>query len=217
MAQNLPHRFHPGRAISAPANGNGDSGAARTQGISESMFSTIVESDVDSIHTRYYRIAAEAARQVAAAFESAIAKGSITEPALFDRNYIPIANTNPSKHHTAFDAFTDRVLPPIQEPILEQNTGITFAIAVDNNGYLPTHNNCFCLPLTGDYQKDLVGNRTKRIFEDATGRRCGAHTDKVLVQTYRRDTGEVMHDLSVPIYFRGRHWGGFRMGYKASE
>jgi hypothetical protein len=41
-------------------------------------------------------------------------------------------------------------------------------------------------------------------------------TEKVLLQTYRRDTGEVMHDLSVPIFLKGRHWGGFRMGYKAS-
>ena len=41
-------------------------------------------------------------------------------------------------------------------------------------------------------------------------------TEKVLVQTCRGDTGEVMHDLSVPIFLKGRHWGGFRMGYKAS-
>ncbi len=191
--------------------------SARTQGISESMFGTIVESGVDSIHTRYYGIAAQAARQVEAAFGAAIAAGNITEAALFDASYVPIPNTNPVKHHSAFDEFTDRVLPAIQEPILERNPGITFAIAVDRNGYLPTHNNRFCQRLTGNYDKDLSGNRTKRIFDDVTGRRCGSHTNKVLVQTYRRDTGEVMHDLSVPIYLRGRHWGGFRMGYKAQE
>ena len=26
-----------------------------------------------------------------------------------------------------------------------------------------------------------------------------------------------MHDLSVPIYLGGTHWGGFRMGYQAHE
>jgi len=36
------------------------------------------------------------------------------------------------------------------------------------------------------------------------------------LQTYKRDTGEVMHDLSVPIYVRGRHWGGFRVGYRST-
>jgi methyl-accepting chemotaxis protein len=37
----------------------------------------------------------------------------------------------------------------------------------------------------------------------------------MLLQTYKRDTGEIMHDLSVPIYVQGIHWGGFRMGYQA--
>jgi methyl-accepting chemotaxis protein len=189
--------------------------SSRTQGISETMFGTIVEGGIDSIHTRYYHIASEAALLVAAAFESAIDSGDISEAALFDKNYLPIPNTDPAKHHTAFDALADRLLPPLQEQILSRYSGINYAIAVDLRGYVPTHNNRFCKPLTGDYQADLIGNRTKRIFDDATGRRCGAHTEKVLVQTYRRDTGEVMHDLSVPIYLKGRHWGGFRMGYKA--
>ena len=89
--------------------------------------------------------------------------------------------------------------------------------AVDENGYFPTHNRKFAKPLTGDYQKDLVNNRTKRIFSDRTGSRCGAHTKRFLLQTYKRDTGEVMHDISAPIYVNGRHWGGFRMGYKDKD
>ena len=34
----------------------------------------------------------------------------------------------------------------------------------------------------------------------------------MLLQTYKRDTGEILHDLSVPIMVNGRHWGGFRIG-----
>jgi methyl-accepting chemotaxis protein len=37
-----------------------------------------------------------------------------------------------------------------------------------------------------------------------------------LLQTYKCDTGEVMHDLSVPIYVNGKHWSGFRIGYKVA-
>jgi methyl-accepting chemotaxis protein len=70
--------------------------------------------------------------------------------------------------------------------------------------------------LTGDYETDLVNNRTKRIFNDRTGSRCGSNTKPFLLQTYKRDTGEVMHDLSVPIYVGGKHWGGFRIGYRSS-
>jgi methyl-accepting chemotaxis protein len=37
------------------------------------------------------------------------------------------------------------------------------------------------------------------------------------LQTYKRDTGEVMHDLSAPIYVNGKHWGGFRIGYRSAS
>jgi methyl-accepting chemotaxis protein len=81
---------------------------------------------------------------------------------------------------------------------------------------VPTHNDKFAKALTGNYDMDLINSRSKRLFNDRTGSRCGSHTKKMLLQTYKRDTGEIMHDLSVPIYVGGRHWGGFRMGYKAS-
>ena len=64
------------------------------------------------------------------------------------------------------------------------------------------------------FEYDNAGNRTKRIFSDPVGKRCGSHEQPFLLQTYRRDTGEVLHDISAPIYVKGRHWGGFRIGYK---
>lgn len=85
------------------------------------------------------------------------------------------------------------------------------------NGYFPTHNKCFDQPLTGNYDVDLVKSRSKRIFNDPTGIRCGSHTESFLLQTYKRDTGEIMHDLSVPIYVGGKHWGGFRVGFAAEK
>ncbi|WP_245232821.1 hypothetical protein [Thiorhodococcus minor] len=80
---------------------------------------------------------------------------------------------------------------------------------------MPTHNARFSQPLTGDPAQDLANNRTKRRFDDPVGRRCGAHELSFLIQTYRRDTGEIMHDISAPLYVNGRHWGGCRIGYLA--
>ena len=71
--------------------------------------------------------------------------------------------------------------------------------------------------MIGDRARDLLNNRTKRLFDDPVGKRVGAHELPALLQTYRRDTGEIMHDLSVPIYVRGRHWGGFRVGYPPQQ
>jgi len=168
-------------------------------------------------HDTIRGIAVGTAKQIGALFEAAIAKGEISEAALFDRRYEPIANTNPQKFHSGFDRFTDSVLPPIQEAILEDYSFVLFAGAVDENGYFPTHNRRYSKPLTGDYQTDLLNNRTKRIFNDRTGARCGSSTAEFLLQTYKRDTGEVIHDLSAPIFVNGRHWGGFRVGYRAHD
>jgi len=97
---------------------------------------------------------------------------------------------------------------------LARHKQVQYAIAVDRKGYAPTHNNKFNQPLSGNYDRDLIQNRSKRIFSDRTGSRCGSHTETMLLQTYKRDTGEIMHDLSVPVYIDGRHWGGFRIGFK---
>lgn len=167
-----------------------------------------------SQHARMQCTAQDAAYHVASVFEDAIDGGDISESELFDRDYRPVTDTDPLKHKTLFDDFTDRVLPAIQEPILELNPEVIYAVAVDSNGYLPTHNHRFSSPLTGDYQTDLHNNRTKRMFSDRTGSRCGSSTEPFLLQTYKRDTGEVMHDISVPVYVDGRHWGGFRIGYQ---
>lgn len=85
---------------------------------------------------------------------------------------------------------------------------------MDRKGYFPTHNKKYSQPLTGKYEVDLVHNRGKRIFADRTGQRAGSNTQPLLLQTYKRDTGEILHDLSVPIMVRGRHWGGFRIGFR---
>ncbi|MNG28188.1 hypothetical protein D3C84_1134160 [compost metagenome] len=79
---------------------------------------------------------------------------------------------------------------------------------------MPTHNKAFSQAPTGDPEQDMARSRSKRMFNDRTGLRCGSHQQPLLLQTYTRDTGELMHDLSVPIQVRGRHWGGLRLGYR---
>ncbi len=166
-------------------------------------------------HARMPDIVASAASQIGACLEAAVKRGEIKLEDLFDENYQPIAGTKPTKYNTRFDALTDRLFPAIQEAVLDRNQGLIYAGAVDRKGYFPTHNKRFCQPLTGDEKKDIAGNRTKRIFDDPVGRRCGAHSQPFLIQTYRRDTGEVVHDISAPIFVSGRQWGGFRIGYTA--
>ncbi|HYD61641.1 MAG TPA: methyl-accepting chemotaxis protein [Noviherbaspirillum sp.] len=182
----------------------------------EAIFEALAESDAETPHDAIRDAASRAAREVERIFTDAVDGGQISLDALFDRQYRPIPNTNPPKHSTRFDNFTDRVLPALQDGLLTEMPNLAYAGAVDNNGYFPTHNTKYSRPLTGNYDIDLVNNRTKRIFSDRTGSRCGSNTKPFLLQTYKRDTGEVMHDMSVPIYVKGRHWGGFRIGYRSA-
>ncbi|MFW5395823.1 MAG: methyl-accepting chemotaxis protein [Candidatus Accumulibacter regalis] len=165
-------------------------------------------------HARMPAIVRQAALGVARVFDRAVDAGKIKIDDLFDDRYQPIANTRPQKFKTRFDDFTDQNLPAVQEALLEQCKSAVYAICIDRNAYVPTHNRKFSQPLTGNEKIDFVNSRSKRLFDDPVGKRCGAHEQAFLLQTYRRDTGEVMHDISAPIYVKGRHWGGFRIGYK---
>ncbi|WP_224795771.1 methyl-accepting chemotaxis protein [Pseudomonas fluorescens] len=188
--------------------------AVQMEGQAETISERLAEVGLDDYHQRVYDLALEGARQIAAQFEADIDQGRVSLEDLFDRNYQAIPKTSPAKFQTRFDRYTDQVLPAIQEPLLARHEGLVFAIACTQQGYVPTHNTLFSQPLTGDAQVDTLHNRTKRKFADRTGIRCGSHQQPVLLQTYTRDTGELMHDLSVPIMLKGRHWGGLRLGYK---
>jgi HAMP domain-containing protein len=159
------------------------------------------------------------ARQYGDTFEAAIDSGLLTVNDVFDKNYVEIKGYNwgdKPRYHTRYDFVTDRAVLIFEDKFL-QYEDFVFAVGVDENGYLPTHNTKYQHPLTGDLAKDLVGNRSKRIFNDpvglAAGRNCsvGGPCEASLQQVYKRDTGEIMWDVSSPIYVKGKHWGGFRV------
>lgn len=154
------------------------------------------------------------ARQYGDFFDNAIDSGLATVAEVFDRNYVEIKGydfKNHPKYHTRYDALTDKAVLVFQDRMLEQQDFV-FAVGVDENGYLPTHDSVFQKPVTGDPEKDLSGNRTKRMFNDVTGLAAARNKEPVLVQVYARDTGEKMWDVSAPIFVKGKHWGGFRVG-----
>jgi methyl-accepting chemotaxis protein len=169
------------------------------------------------VHTRLRIAAQHGAAKVAAAFEQSVDDERITMDDLFDRQYIHIPATRPEKFRTRYDSFTDTVLPDIQEPILAAHPEIAFACAVDDHGFFCTHNLAFSQPLTGNFDIDVRLSRSKRRFHDRTVERCATSRKPYLMQTYKRDTGETMYDISAPVVVHGRHWGVFRIGYKPGE
>ncbi len=162
-------------------------------------------------------LAQDYARRCTETMESWIANKEVTREKLFSFLYFPVAKTDPPKFTTDWDQLSDRDIRPIQEPVLAKSPSIVYAVLVDKFGYLPTHNDRYSLPLTGNLASDLVNNRTKRIFNDKTGLAAARSEAPFLIQRYQRDTGENMVDLSVPVMVGGAHWGAVRIGYRFVE
>ena len=183
--------------------------------VAEQIFSTVGTFSVGNRHDGMKALACELRDRAVAALAKGVAENKISAADLFDSNYRPIPNTSPQKFATAFDKFFDQYISPLQEEILARQGTVFFAICVDERGYVPSHNLRYSQPLTGDPVHDMANNRTKRLFNDKTGLKAAQNAAPFLLQTYMRDTGEIMNDISTPITFNNRHWGAVRIGYRA--
>jgi methyl-accepting chemotaxis protein len=197
-----------------------DDRVARLLDLSEGLIALIADSGVETSDAPLIRVVIDAAKQIANAFEAGLARGDISLAQLMDENYREIAGTNPKQYLTDYVAFTDRVLPPIQDPIQKIDSRIVFCVAWAKAGYLPTHNPNYRLPQGADPIWNNANCRNRRLFSDRAVRKVADNTRPFLLQTYRRDMGGgsfvLMKDVSSPIYVRGRHWGAFRMGFRQS-
>jgi methyl-accepting chemotaxis protein len=160
----------------------------------------------------------QVSRQVAERFRDAVEAGQILLNDLFDEVYVPIEGTDPQQHITRFTAFTDEVLPPLQEPVLKFSDKVVFCAAIDRNGYIPTHNVKFSHPhRPNEADWNARHGRNRRIFNDRVGLNAGQNQQPFLLQAYRRDMGNgefaMMKDVSAPIDIFGRHWGAVRLAY----
>ena len=154
----------------------------------------------------------EQARKALAIMESKLAQLEARGVNIWDQNYRPIPNTNPQKYDVSYASDFERDIRPLGEDTLALLKGGIFALIVDTKGYAAVHHLKYSKPLTGDYDADLVGNRTRRIWEDPTGQRAAKNQKPLLLQTYVRDTGEILSEIDLPIMVNGRHWGGLRIG-----
>ena len=135
---------------------------------------------------------------------------------IFDSTYTKVPHTDPQKYLAAFSKpFAERMQGLI-DATFRKIEGAFYCLAIDRNGYLPLHHQQFSQPMTGDPQRDLLNSRHQRIFlSNTTERRRCNHTEDMLLQTYMRDTGQILNDLSMPIYINGKHWGAMIVGFDA--
>ncbi|NPV71217.1 MAG: hypothetical protein HPY55_11345 [Firmicutes bacterium] len=164
---------------------------------------------------------------------------------LFDVRRVPREGFNPPKYTTRYDRKVDRQLIALIDEYAAADPGIAYLAVTDINGFSIAVASNAARDWTGDPAKDLAGNRLKRMFEDPVGLKAArvglrgaekvrprAHRSEFtaagidlskpgggrefLLQTYARDTGEVLKDLVVPIYAAGQRWAVVRCGYSVA-
>jgi methyl-accepting chemotaxis protein len=212
--------------------------------------------------SRMHKHCRELAGELRTIFEEAIARGEVTledvlafeyEEArgasiarfarLFDVTRVPADGFDPPKYHTAYDALVDSQITARLDSALVGEPGLEDSGIGDVNGYAPAHRTLASQDWTGERERDLAGNRTKRIFLDADSiwrasrmglgvelprrvlsRRellaAGARLEEppldqqgFLLQTYVRDTGTLQTTLSVPLYVCGQRYGIVMLGW----
>jgi len=186
--------------------------------LSEEVIEQIAETGLDIEDSPYIRGAQEAAAEIAALLEQALAAGKIDTARLFDEHYRPVEGTNPAQHLSAFAALAEQLFPQVQERLLQLSDKVVFCIAVDRNGYVAMHNRKYSqAQRPGDVAWNTANSRWRRIFNDRTGLASARNQRPFLLQTYRRDMGGgkfvLLKEAAAPIVVRGRHWGGLRLAF----
>lgn len=162
---------------------------------------------------------------------------------LFDVRRVPREGFRPPKYITAWDHLVDLPIRELLDRLAASDRRIVFVVLIDVNGYLFTHMSRYCQDWTGDFKQDILGNRIKRISDKQVELRAarvgmprgmeaprratreqflaaGVNPDALegeapfLLQTFARDTGEVMHDIAVPVFVQGRRFGAVRLGFE---
>ncbi len=187
--------------------------------VSEQLIELVADCGIETEDTPYISAAMETAGQVAKLLEDAVRTGTISTADLFDENYKPLGSTDPAQVTTRFCDLTDRLFPQVQERVLGLSGRVVFCIAVDRNGYVPTHNRKYCQPQRpGELAWNTANSRYRRIFNDRTGLASARNRRPFLLQTYRRDMGNgqfvLMKEAAAPITVNGRHWGGLRLAFQ---
>jgi PAS domain S-box-containing protein len=169
--------------------------------------------------------ATSGAATVSSLLEHAIENGELTREEVFDTNYqqywefdenaYPDFDGDPAslaKYHTAYDEYTDESWQELVDSFLG-GEDVIFAIPVDKNGYLPTHNTRW-----SSWDGSPATDRSKRIFDDPVGINAARNTEPIIQQVYDRPgTSEILWDVSAPIYVDGEHWGAFRVGIELAQ
>jgi methyl-accepting chemotaxis protein len=185
--------------------------------LSNTMLDTLANSGAEIDDTPFIHRAQDATRAVVAAIESGLAAHEFTLEDVFDKDYQPIAGSNPLQHEARFCTHADRLVRPLLDMVKAGDVRIIGASIGDLNGYLPTH----LSERSQQQRSDPVWNdehcRNKRILIDDTTRKALLSDRPATLATYRLERGSQavpVKTVFVPLRICGRRWGNFELAYR---
>jgi methyl-accepting chemotaxis protein len=184
---------------------------------SNTLLDLVSHTGVETDDTPFVTMGIDAADEIAALIENAIAQGTLTESQVFDRQYREIEGSNPSQYLTPLVPFADQKVRPMLDRLVLANARGYSAAIVNVDGYLPTHISGRSHPQGPDPLWNAEHCRNRRIiFDDQSKAALESDADFIL-EIYRLDIGggryQPVKSVFVPLRIGGKRWGNLEFAY----
>ncbi len=181
------------------------------------MFDSLVQAGLSPADSSMVEAALQMSREIAAKAEAAISAGELSEAALFDQDYAPIAGSNPPRFKTQLTAWADENWRPMLDKAKGSHPDISAAACTDTKGFLPTHISDMSKQPTGDLSHDTKYCRNGRILFEPIDRKAKQSTAPYMMAVYRQEGDgkqySVVRNVYIPLFINGRRWGDFELAY----
>ncbi len=182
------------RQLAQSISASGDSVAALALG----LYSNLCNLKKDRVDESMEDLLKSSARSLQSMLGETIRAGGLGLTALLDESYAKV-NEEGRLSTGATRYFETAVLPELKK-WAQSDRKIVYVVAMDRNGYMPTH----ILPArAGIRMQDPISLN-------------GARSESLIGQAFRRPVaagGELVIDIAHPVVVGDRHWGCLRIGY----
>ena len=190
-------------------------------GRSEEIAATAVNAGIVTEDSPFLARVQQDASRVAALLEAELATGRISKADLWDDAYQPVPGTDPPQFLTRFTAMADRVIRQVLEAALASRPEVQFCVAIDRNGYVPTHCTRYSKPQGSDPVWNAANCRNRRMYPERVNIRACNSRKPFLLQSYRRYSASgqylAIKHASAPIRVQDTYWGTLALGYAPVE
>jgi methyl-accepting chemotaxis protein len=190
---------------------------AKLEMLSATMLDTLANSGAEIDDTPMIILAQDAMRSIAEVVERGVRENAITMGQVFDRQYVPIAGSNPVQYDNQFCDFADEHIRPLLDRYKIKDARILGSAITNVDGFLPTHLSERCNTPGPDPVWNDANCRNRRIFMDEQTRAAIESDKPAMLMTYRMELGDKSYPVKnvfVPLFINGRRWGNFELAYR---